>query len=113
MPVYRMPASHKPTAFPPHRVMYARHVSCVFPNSSPLLTTSTCPEPPRPEVPRYPTASVQSPNTHSARILQGAEAALFREALGTVVDMVRDDNKSVWQFDARLVPSLAIAGNRA
>ena len=34
------------------------------------------------------------------RVLQGAEAVLFREALGTVVDMVRDDNESVWQFGA-------------
>ena len=34
------------------------------------------------------------------RILQGAEAGLFREALGTVVDMVRDDNEPLWQFGA-------------
>jgi hypothetical protein len=32
------------------------------------------------------------------RILHGAEAGLFRESLGTVVDMVRDDNESVWQL---------------
>jgi len=34
------------------------------------------------------------------RILQGAEGGLFREALGTVVDMVRNDNESLWQFSA-------------
>jgi hypothetical protein len=34
------------------------------------------------------------------RILQGAEAVLFREALGTIVDMVRDDDEGLWQFDA-------------
>ena len=34
------------------------------------------------------------------RILQGAEAGLFREALGMVVDMVRDDNESLWQLGA-------------
>ena len=34
------------------------------------------------------------------RILQGAEARLFREALGTLVDMVRDDDEGMWQFDA-------------
>ena len=35
-----------------------------------------------------------------ARVLQGAEAKLFREALGTIVDMVRDDDEGIWQFDA-------------
>jgi hypothetical protein len=34
------------------------------------------------------------------RILQGAEAKLFREALGMTVDMVRDDPEGLWQFDA-------------
>jgi hypothetical protein len=34
------------------------------------------------------------------RILQGAEARLFRDALGMVVDMVRDDEEGVWQFGA-------------
>ncbi len=34
------------------------------------------------------------------RILQGAEATLFREALGTLVDMIRDDDEGMWQFDA-------------
>ena len=34
------------------------------------------------------------------RILQGAEARLFREALGMVVDMVRDDHEGLWQFGA-------------
>jgi hypothetical protein len=34
-----------------------------------------------------------------ARILHGAEAALFREGLGTVVDMVRDDNEGFWRFN--------------
>jgi hypothetical protein len=34
------------------------------------------------------------------RILQGAEAQLFREALGVLVDMVRDDDDGMWQFAA-------------
>ncbi len=34
------------------------------------------------------------------RILQGAEGRLFREALGMIVDMVRDDNEGLWQFAA-------------
>ncbi len=34
------------------------------------------------------------------RILQGAEARLFREALGMVVDMVREDAEGSWQFIA-------------
>jgi hypothetical protein len=34
------------------------------------------------------------------RILQGAEAGLFREALGMVVDMVREDNESLLQLGA-------------
>ena len=34
------------------------------------------------------------------RILQGAEARLFREALGMIVDMVRDDAEGLWQFGA-------------
>jgi hypothetical protein len=34
------------------------------------------------------------------RILQGAEAQLFREALGVLVDMVRDDHEGMWQFAA-------------
>ena len=34
------------------------------------------------------------------RILQGAEATLFREALATLVDMVRDDDEGMWQFNA-------------
>jgi hypothetical protein len=35
------------------------------------------------------------------RVLQGAEARLFREALGMIVDMVRDDdNEELWQFGA-------------
>jgi hypothetical protein len=34
------------------------------------------------------------------RILQGAEAGLFREALGTIVHMARDDDEGLWQFDA-------------
>ena len=34
------------------------------------------------------------------RTLKGAEATLFREALGTLVDMVRDDDEGMWQFDA-------------
>ena len=40
------------------------------------------------------------------RILQGAEARLFREALGTLVDMVRDDDEGLWQFDAPPFDSL-------
>ena len=32
------------------------------------------------------------------RTLKGAEARLFREALGTLVDMVRDDDEGPWQF---------------
>ncbi len=35
------------------------------------------------------------------RILQGAAGRLFREALGMIVDMVRDDNEGLWQFAAR------------
>ena len=31
------------------------------------------------------------------RILQGAEGQLFREALGMIVDMVRDDAEGLWQ----------------
>jgi hypothetical protein len=34
------------------------------------------------------------------RILQGAEARLFSEALGMIVDMVRDNNEGLWQFNA-------------
>ena len=34
------------------------------------------------------------------RILQGAEARLFREALAMIVDMVREDAWGFWQFDA-------------
>ncbi len=34
------------------------------------------------------------------RILQDAEATRFREALGTLVDMVRDDDDGMWQFNA-------------
>jgi hypothetical protein len=34
------------------------------------------------------------------RVLQGTEAGLFREALGTIVDMVRNDDEGLWQFDA-------------
>jgi hypothetical protein len=34
------------------------------------------------------------------RILQGAEAQLFREALGVLVDMVGDDAIGDWQFNA-------------
>ena len=34
------------------------------------------------------------------RILQGAEARLFREALGVIVDMVRDDNEGLLEFAA-------------
>ncbi len=34
------------------------------------------------------------------RVLQGAEAKLFREALGMIVDMVRDDAEGLWQFGA-------------
>jgi hypothetical protein len=34
------------------------------------------------------------------RILQGAEARLFREAFGTLVDLVRDDDEGMWQFSA-------------
>ncbi len=33
-------------------------------------------------------------------ILQGAEGQLSREALGMIVDMVRDDNEGLWQFAA-------------
>jgi hypothetical protein len=40
------------------------------------------------------------------RILQGAEAGLFRDALGTVVDMIRDDDESFWQFGAPPFDSL-------
>ena len=32
------------------------------------------------------------------RILQGAGGRLFREALGMIVDMVRDDREGLWQF---------------
>jgi hypothetical protein len=34
------------------------------------------------------------------RTLMGAEAALFREALGVLVDMVRDDNEGLTEFAA-------------
>ena len=34
------------------------------------------------------------------RILRGYEGQLFREALGTIVDMVSDDNEGLWQFAA-------------
>ena len=34
------------------------------------------------------------------RILRDAEARLFREALGTIVDMIRGDDEGLWQFDA-------------
>ena len=34
------------------------------------------------------------------RILQGAEAKLFRDALGMIVDMVRDDHEGLWEFSA-------------
>ncbi|MEI8371278.1 MAG: hypothetical protein WCJ35_00425 [Planctomycetota bacterium] len=34
------------------------------------------------------------------RILQGAEGRLFRDALGIIVDMVRDDAEGLWQFGA-------------
>jgi hypothetical protein len=34
------------------------------------------------------------------RTLKDAEARLFREALGTLVDMVRDDDEGLWQFAA-------------
>ena len=34
------------------------------------------------------------------RILQGAEGRLFRDALGMIVDMVRDDAEGLWQFGA-------------
>ncbi len=34
------------------------------------------------------------------RILQSAEAQLFREALGVLVDMVHDDDEGMWQFNA-------------
>jgi len=34
------------------------------------------------------------------RVVQGAEAQLFREALGVLVDMVRDDDEGMWQFSA-------------
>jgi len=34
------------------------------------------------------------------RVLQGAEAQLFREALGVLVDMVRDDDEGMWHFNA-------------
>ncbi len=36
------------------------------------------------------------------RILRGAEGQLFREALGMIVDMVRDDNDGLWQFADQL-----------
>jgi hypothetical protein len=34
------------------------------------------------------------------RILQSAEARLFRDVLGVLVDMVRDDDEGMWQFAA-------------
>ncbi len=34
------------------------------------------------------------------RILRGAEARLFTDALGALVNMVRDDHESLWQFGA-------------
>lgn len=34
------------------------------------------------------------------RTLQGAEAALFKEALGNLVDMVSDDEEGMWEFNA-------------
>jgi hypothetical protein len=34
------------------------------------------------------------------RVLQGAEAQLFLEALGVLVDMVRDDDERMWRFGA-------------
>jgi len=40
------------------------------------------------------------PTPGGERILQGAEANLFREALAMTVDMVRDDPKGLWQFSA-------------
>ncbi len=38
------------------------------------------------------------------RILQGAEAQLFQEALGVLVDMVRDDDEGLWQFTSVIEP---------
>jgi len=40
------------------------------------------------------------------RILQGAEARLFREALGVLVDMVREDDEGLLQFSAPPVDKL-------
>jgi hypothetical protein len=34
------------------------------------------------------------------RVLKGAEAALFKEALGVLVDLVRDDDEGMWHFAA-------------
>jgi hypothetical protein len=34
------------------------------------------------------------------RTLTGSEAALFKDALGAIVDRVRDDEEGLWQFDA-------------
>ena len=38
------------------------------------------------------------PTPDGERTLQGAEAALFKEGLGTLVDMVRDDTEGLWHF---------------
>ncbi len=34
------------------------------------------------------------------RVLQGAEAGLFRAALATIVDMFREDEEGLWRFNA-------------
>jgi hypothetical protein len=40
------------------------------------------------------------------RTLRGAEATLFREALGFLVDQIRDDDGSIWQFDVPIFDDL-------
>ena len=47
------------------------------------------------------------------RVLQGAEGRAFREALGMIVKMVRDDTEGLWKFGAppfdNLQPSQKLA----
>ena len=46
------------------------------------------------------------------RILQGAEAALFREALGVIADLVCDDDEDFgWKFGAPPFDAMMIASS--
>ncbi len=47
------------------------------------------------------------------RILQGAEARRFRETLGVLVGMVRDDDEGMWRFNAAFVTIVSFATTAA